>query len=179
MAGVTLIELIVTLAIAVILLSIAVPSFQSAMRTNRIAALTNELSGALQLARSEAVTRGRQVTVCKSDDVSDDTPTCNASASWQNGWLVFADDNQNSTFDAGERPLRVGQPSAGTAVIASGGTDATNFANYVSFTPTGQAKGSSTTHPNEGTLTICIAPDQRSIVINTVGRLHIAKGTCT
>lgn len=173
MAGVTLIELTVTLAVAAILLTIAVPSFQSVMRTNRIAAVTNELSTALQLARSEAVTRGTRVTVCKSDDVSDGTPTCNSSASWQNGWLVFVDNDQDGTFDPGELALRVVQPSTGNAVITSSGL---NFANYISFTPTGESRGS--TGLADGTLFICIAPAQRSVILNSIGRLRIAEGSC-
>lgn len=170
--GTTLIELIVTLSIAAILLTIGVPSFQNIVATNRIASLTNELSGALQLARSEAVTRGKTVTVCKTDDVSDSAPSCNASADWQDGWVVFVDDN-NDGDDTGETPLRVGQPSSGNAVISG---DA-NFVDYVKFHPNGQSQGASSLGTT-GTITVCIAPNQRSITLNPIGRLSIATGTC-
>ncbi|AGA91849.1 prepilin-type N-terminal cleavage/methylation domain-containing protein [Thioflavicoccus mobilis 8321] len=171
MRGVTLIELVVTLSIVVILLTIAVPSFQNAIATNRIAALTNELSTALQLARSEAVNRGRTVTVCKSDDLSDSTPSCNTSADWEDGWVVFVDTNDNGALDSGELPLRVGQPSSGDAVVTGG----TNFADYVRFRPDGSSRGSSFSN---GTLSVCIVPNKRDIVINTVGRLRIEQGSC-
>ncbi|MBN2886034.1 MAG: GspH/FimT family pseudopilin, partial [Chromatiaceae bacterium] len=80
--GVTLLELMVTLAIVTIVTTIAVPSFQSVIRNNRAATLSNDLLSALNLARSESVTRGKRVTVCKSNDIADDTPTCVTAASW-------------------------------------------------------------------------------------------------
>lgn len=169
--GVTLIELAITLAIAAILLAIGIPSFQNIIATNRIAALTNEFSASFQLARSEAVNRGQTVTVCKSDDVFDSTPSCNTAANWQDGWVVFVDANDNGTLDAGELALRVSQPSSGNAVINGG----TNFADYVKFKSDGRCRGS--IGPN-GTLSVCIAPNQRDIVITTVGRLRIEQGTC-
>ncbi|EXJ15874.1 GspH/FimT family pseudopilin [Imhoffiella purpurea] len=173
LAGFTLVELVVTIAIAAILLTIGVPSFQSVIRTNRVAALTNDLSTALQLARSEAVTRGKQVTVCKSDDIYDSAPSCNTNANWQDGWLVFVDDDRNGSWDSGELQLRVGQPAITTAVI----TSSENFANYISFTQTGQTMGSSSTA--DGSFVICVAPEQRTIELNKIGRLAIQKGTCT
>lgn len=160
MAGVMLIELVVTLSVAVILMSIAVPSFQGVMRTNRIAALTNELSTALQYARSEAVTRGRTVKVCKSANVIASSPICSTSASvnWQDGWLV----------QDGNNTLMVGQPSISSATI-------TSEINSVEFLPTGQLKDA----PPELKLELCIAPHKRVITIKATGRIHIEKVDCT
>lgn len=155
MAGVTLIELVVTLSVAVILMSIAVPSFQGVMRTNRIAALTNELSTALQYARSEAVTRGKTVTVCKSANVIADSPICSTSANWQDGWLV----------KDGNNTLMVGQPSISSATITSS-TDSVNFSSM------GQLE-------SRLELELCIAPDKRVIIIEGTGRVHVKKGNCT
>lgn len=80
--GVTLIELMIAIAVLAVLLGIGIPSFQETIRTNRVAAITNDLVAALQFARSEAVRRGENVTVCSSNDQS----TC--SGAWSNGWVV-------------------------------------------------------------------------------------------
>ncbi|NEX17169.1 MAG: hypothetical protein C1943_11185 [Halochromatium sp.] len=171
MFGITLIELVITLSIAAILMTIAVPSFQGLTRANRIAALTNELSSALQLARSEAITRGQTVTLCESDDILDATPSCNPASgdNWNLGWLVFVDNDNDGVLDAGEELLRVGQPSIEAATILSSGS---NFADYIKFSSDGQSRGSS--GPN-GTIAICIAPDERDLILNIIGRLKLDK----
>ena len=53
--GFTLVELMVTVAVLAILSTIAYPSFQSTIRSNRVATTTNELIASLALARSEAI----------------------------------------------------------------------------------------------------------------------------
>lgn len=67
-AGFTLVELMVTVAIAAILLGIGVPSFRALIENNRIAAASNDVVTALQYARSEAVKRGVLVDVCGTAD---------------------------------------------------------------------------------------------------------------
>ncbi len=173
-AGVTLVELLITLAIAAILLAIGVPAFQNMVATNRIAALTNELSAALQLARSEAMSRGQRVTVCKSSNAEAAAPTCSPSANWADGWLVFVDGvsgGVEGTFDGSDLRLRAGKPASGDATVTT-----VNFADYVVFRPDGQNRGSSGLA--NGSFAICIAPNERRIVINTVGRIRIETGTC-
>lgn len=64
--GFTLVELMVTLAVAAILLGIAVPSFRDMLERNRIAAQSNELLGGLQTARSEAIRKNATHRFCSS-----------------------------------------------------------------------------------------------------------------
>jgi type IV fimbrial biogenesis protein FimT len=62
-AGFTLLELLITMSVATILLTIAIPSFQYVTNSNRIAGEVNGLLGDLQFARSEAIKEGQYVSV--------------------------------------------------------------------------------------------------------------------
>src|SRR5262245_932514 len=84
--GFTLMELLVTLAIAALLFAIGVPTFRNASLGARLSAAANNLLGSVQLARSEAIKRNVEVTVCASSDGA----TCAASGGWEQGWIVFA-----------------------------------------------------------------------------------------
>ncbi len=62
-AGLTLIELMVVVAIAVIILGLAAPSFSEYIVTQRLRSIHAQLTTDLQLARSEAVARSAFVSV--------------------------------------------------------------------------------------------------------------------
>ncbi len=64
--GFTLGELMVTLAVAGIAVSIAVPGFNNMMNNNRRIEAVNEFLSTMHVARSEAITRNVRVTVCPS-----------------------------------------------------------------------------------------------------------------
>lgn len=84
--GFSLVELMVTIAVAAILLAIAAPSFTQVIADNRAASAANDLLASLQFARSEAVKRARPVSLCPSNDGQ----TCvSGGTSWQEGWIVF------------------------------------------------------------------------------------------
>ncbi|WP_018234363.1 GspH/FimT family pseudopilin [Thioalkalivibrio thiocyanodenitrificans] len=61
--GFTLIELIVTMSVAAVLMTVAVPGFFNLVQNNQVTAQTNSLISSLNLARSEAVKRGVPVLV--------------------------------------------------------------------------------------------------------------------
>ncbi|PAU66313.1 type II secretion system protein GspH [Pseudomonas sp. PIC25] len=66
-SGFTLVELMVIVAILGIFASIAVPSFTDLVRRNRLQSASEEFYGLLQYARTEAVSRGRSITVTQKD----------------------------------------------------------------------------------------------------------------
>ena len=87
--GFTLIELMITLFIVGILLTVGVPSLKTFMQGNQLIASTNELISALHVARSEAIKLNSRVSICESSDGAN----CSATGSWRNGWIVFVDAN--------------------------------------------------------------------------------------
>jgi type IV fimbrial biogenesis protein FimT len=96
LSGFTLMELMITLSVLAIIVTIAVPSFTTMVSNNRLTAQHNELVTALTIARSEALKRGTTVTVCASDDEAG----CNSS-NWEDGWIVFSDYDADRAVDAG------------------------------------------------------------------------------
>ena len=105
--GFTLIELMVGIAVIAIIIAIGVPSFNRLISSQTTAATASRLSNALAYARSEAVTRSTNVTICASDDGA----TCSGSSLWNNGWIVFLDNNTTSgstgSVDTNEEVLKV------------------------------------------------------------------------
>jgi len=82
---------------------------------------------ALAYARSEAVKRGRPVTVCASSNGSD----CNSSQ-WEKGWIVFTDDTGTAgKRDGSDQVLKVFGRVSGGVDIDLGGVS------FVRFLPTG------------------------------------------
>ncbi|MDS4058866.1 MAG: GspH/FimT family pseudopilin [Candidatus Contendobacter sp.] len=117
--GFTLAELIVTVAIAAILLAVGVPSFQETMRKNRTAAHMNEMITALNLARGEAAKRGQRVSLCPSTDGT----SCTGGTDWNNGWIVFTDTSADDNTVTVGTVLRVGEALTGAPTF----TGPTNF----------------------------------------------------
>lgn len=83
--GFTLVELIITMVILGILTMIAIPSFRNFTRSSQVTSAVNDLVSALNFARSEALTRGTEVTVCKSANQI----TCTTAGNWDQGWIVY------------------------------------------------------------------------------------------
>ncbi len=173
-AGFTLVELLVTLALAAIILSQAVPSFSSMVKGNRLATETNTLVSDINLARSEAIKRGTRVILCRSADPSAANPTCGGSANtWTTGWLVFASGDANNTYDsATDTLIRIGKPRGGQIQIITNSTANNNL----EYDPDG------TTNEGGSTAVFAICDDQgesqgRQIQVNGTGRPRLVKGT--
>jgi len=100
--GFSLIELMILLSLLMVILSFGIPSLASYIKNSRVSSYTNALLNDINFARSEAVTRGHTVILCRSANAESEHPSCGGTAhSWTSGWIVFVDLNSNATFDQG------------------------------------------------------------------------------
>jgi len=95
--GFTLVELMVTLAMAAILAMLAAPAIGDFIVKSKMTNTVNEFSGSILRARNEAVSRNICVTLCMSSTAAGSAPACTTSGSdWQVGWIGFL----NTTCDS-------------------------------------------------------------------------------
>ncbi len=158
--GFSLVELLASVSIVGILLTLGVPAFARFAAEAELRAQSSALSVALARGRLRAVETAGMVTVCPSGDAT----TCQPGTDWSAGWLVF-DDAQ-----------RLGQPGAARGVLEASVLDpsrllltSTSGRRTVRFRADGTSAGSNVT------MTLCNPHHQgmgRQLVINNVGRVR-------
>jgi type IV fimbrial biogenesis protein FimT len=97
--GVTLLEMMITLAILAIVLTVVAPSMQDFLIKNRITGEINEISGVVQYARHLAIDEQINVIICPSADFE----TCGTN--WNDPKIVFIDSNTDGNRSSGEELL--------------------------------------------------------------------------
>jgi type IV fimbrial biogenesis protein FimT len=122
--GFTLIELMMTLAIAAILLTVAVPSFHSFTQNSRLTKQVNLLAATISTARGEAAKRAVNVVVCQTNEPTAATPACNGtSGTWSDGWVVFADADGDAAVNAASDVVAAFQTESGVNLLTDAGTE--------------------------------------------------------
>lgn len=149
-AGVTLVELLVTLAVLAIVLALGAPQLGSFLTNRAVVAHTSLFASDLRFARSEALKRGQTVTLCAAATIT--PPACTnapGDAGFANGWIVFADPNANGTIDDTDTVLRIQQPVTDRMASITSGQYAFSFVNIgitlsgaanLTFTPKGSSQ---------------------------------------
>lgn len=168
--GVTLIELMVAVGLLAIIMTAAVPAFDSVILSNRLTGYSTEFIATVQAARSEAIKRNQRVVIC----VSADGASC-ASGGWHQGWLVFHDVDGDGVPDSGEEIIKVHEALA-TGYLFKDAAGATK----VTFDGSGALASAlslklcrSTTSPG---------PQDRQVDVSLTGRPNVAKtatGSCS
>lgn len=155
--GFTLLELLVTLAIAAIITTVGIPSFSGLIRDSRMTAITNDFMTAFNYARSEAAVQNKDVRLLS---------TSGSAGDWASGWEVRVDANDDGDFtDSGELLRSHEAITNGYSLNVSSGI---TLGTQITYESTGLMKG-----VIGGTFFICENSDAssaRSVVINSVGR---------
>ena len=129
--GFTLIEVMITLAVAMVLLILALPSFRETAIRNNVKEINNTLIYSLNLARTEAVRRGTQVRVRN--------PA--GTANWTGGWQIEADAGfANPPFSSGTVVITT-QAAVPTTYTVCGKSTPAGTDSAVTFTATGILSG--------------------------------------
>ncbi|TVZ40121.1 type IV fimbrial biogenesis protein FimT [Alteromonadaceae bacterium 2753L.S.0a.02] len=162
--GLTIIELMVVIAIAAVLMTIAVPSFEESSTKSEIRKGVNNLLSDLAFARSVAITRSQSVSLCASDTAG--AQTC-GTGDWNEGWLAFIDSNEDGALNNGEEIVRIGS--------AIGNRVAITLDNQVTFDSKGMNQAVSQ-------FVICKANDSsasysRAVLVNLGGLVRGSRDT--
>lgn len=187
--GFTLIELMIAVAIVAILISLSV-NMGGMVADNRRATAINDFLGMVNYARSEAITRRTNVTICRVDAAAPNACNTDSGKGWEGGWIVFTDsggdgivNGTDSTTDGSVGILRRHEPLNGLTFRNVGAASS----NRVTFNALGTAATSSTNM----TITICDSRGfesdgkvrARQIVIALGGRVRsitpASGGSCT
>jgi len=169
-SGATLIELVVTIAIAAILTTQAIPGFSRLVQSTHLTTETNRMISALALARSEAIKRGVRVTLCGSKDGTG----CDAQGSYERGWTVFEDRDNNAQIGEDETIIATFSGNEDDALTIRGNGPVADYVSYISTGLSRRVTGGF----QAGTLTLCSQETGRSIVISATGRARAVEFSC-
>lgn len=164
--GFTLLELMITLAIAAIITTIGLPSFTGLMRDSRMTTNVNDFLTALSYARSEAATRNVDVIVQSKSGINLD---------WKQGWDIYIDVNSNNIVDAGELlKTHIALPTGYTLTA-----NVTSLNTQIVYEPSGLRNTIV-----GGSIYLCLDNDvntARAVVINPLGRARVdsSVGVCS
>lgn len=167
-SGFTLIELMITLAVMAIILTVGAPQLHTFLSRSELTSKSNHLLGEINQLRVEAVKRNTHTVLCPSSDGS----SCNAK-DWKYGWIAFADNNGDGQLaeDASEPVFSVVEAFGDNFVI----TPSNGFNNTIRY------KADSTLRSDSGSLTLChtsiSANNARILSISAGGRINISQTT--
>ncbi len=162
--GISLMDVMTSLAVASLLFGVGIPAFQSYLASSRLVSSSNLISRSLMLTRSEAVKRNNQVLICKSQDQL----ACTTAGSWRQGWIIFEDrlpDQQRND----DEPLILAQSELPAAIQLN--YAAFRSSNYIAFQPTGITK-------TNGTFTLCYdakANSAQALILSKTGRVRLSR----
>jgi type IV fimbrial biogenesis protein FimT len=159
--GFSLPELLIVTAVAAILLGIALPDLGALLRAQQLRTASNDLFGAIGLARAQAIARNERIFL---------TPRDAAGVDWAQGWTVFADRDGDGAPGAGDDILAVHEAlPAGVSAAFAFTSPAAPY--YIAYNGAGRSCGAaSSASARWGTLSLFHGGAIRRIKINMLGR---------
>ena len=134
-SGFTLYELMVTLLIVGVVLSLGIPNMSAYTKNSRMTSTANDLHASFQLARSEASRAKTNITICASANSM--AADANCGGTWDQGYIVFIDDDGDLLRAGATETILRAHPAIATGVTLATANDAT----YFSFASTGLGRG--------------------------------------
>lgn len=161
--GLSSFELLITMGISTIIFSITIPIMAGFINQNRIATQVNSLRTSLDLTRSVSVKENQHTVICKSSDGE----FCIRKGEWDQGWIVFVDDNHDRRRSEDERLVLAQGPLPKNTQLRY---RAFGSRHYVAYRPMGFTK-------TNGTFTICnpAVPDRsKALILSKTGRVRLS-----
>ena len=158
-SGISLVELLVSLSVLAILITLSAPDMRALIVNNRVDNVASDLFSSLMFARSEAVKRQRTVSLCSTLDQS----SCDATRSgWHHGWLVFTDAGDDGRLNGSDQLIRRVPAQSDTISILWNNGDGVQF----------NSRGQSA---RAGTFQVCAnegGSGAKAIIISMAGRVR-------
>lgn len=162
--GFTLIELMVTIAIAATLMMVAVPSFVQFQRNARLSDAVSSFISAANTARANAMKQGVNTYLVSATGTN-----------WSSGWLVYSDANWNQIFDEGTEEVVLRHEALGTdlAITTPGAIGGPNSLvdGYLMFNGSGYPRLKSGNFSN-GSIEIRTTERRRTVIFDQIGRVR-------
>lgn len=166
--GFTLFELLITLLILVLLLTIGVPSLSQQVKSTRTKAVAQELLQSVHQTRTLAVSRNQRATL-------------RHKGSWEKGWQLFVDGNSNGDLDSDEEIITEWGEVRGVRIYTN-----TPLRDYVSFIGTGESRAAGRSDGGAlqmGGLRVCTEEGEGyQLALSRGGRMrlyYLSMGLCT
>ncbi|WP_394200159.1 GspH/FimT family pseudopilin [Shewanella waksmanii] len=163
--GFTLVELMVTMVIAVILITVGVPSMKTMYEAYRSEGEIRRIQQSLLLTRNYAVSYGTRVTMCP-------TASSGCGTDWKDGFHIFIDGGAANSIDGTDQVLQQFDAFNSSDFVTFDGSS-------ISFSPDGLVATNSTS----GTFVYCpgskTSDESRGVTVSASGRIQFAINSVT
>jgi type IV fimbrial biogenesis protein FimT len=162
-AGFTLIELMVTIAIAAVLMTVAVPSFVQFQRNARLSDAVSDFMAGANTARANAMKEGVNTYMVAANGTS-----------WSSGWLMFADRNFDQAYNASTDEQILSRQAVDASVTIKTSSGSSLGDGYLLFNGSGYPRLKTGAFAG-ATIELSNGGRTRSVMVDLAGRVKSCK----